>query len=226
MEKKKIKTNVATGLSSTAGATIGVVAGSVVSPDASAAENDNLEENVAVEESAGRSRQHHSNSDSESKPDSPTNNESQEPLKIEQEDGEVVNTGSTTTNNDTNQVQNTDDTPEIQDPSWTPEKPEVEVLSYETIEGEDGSQMDVAVLSVDGENVGLADFDQDGMADVMVMDLNQNEVIEENEILDISEQNLDMSNFKSESEMPVTDDMAYNNEPDYYNDANVDEYMA
>ena len=100
---------------------------------------------------------------------------------------------------------------------------EPEVLAYETVSGADGSQMDVAVVSVGGQTVGVYDVNQDGTADLMVADENNNQQIEENEIHDISSENVSMQALHD-------DYMAQNDPsmqgPDYINDGNVDNYMA
>lgn len=100
---------------------------------------------------------------------------------------------------------------------------EPEVLAYETVSGADGSQMDVAVVSVGGQAVGVYDVNQDGTADLLVADENNNQQIEENEIHDISSENVSMQALHD-------DYMAQNDPsmqgPDYINDGNVDNYMA
>ena len=100
---------------------------------------------------------------------------------------------------------------------------EPEVLAYETVSGADGSQMDVAVVSVGGQTVGVYDVNQDGTADLLVADENNNQQIEENEIHDISSENVSMQ--------ALHDDYMGQNDPsmqgrDYINDGNVDNYMA
>ena len=105
----------------------------------------------------------------------------------------------------------------------SPVEPEVEVLAYETISNEDGSQMDLAVVSVGGQEMGIYDVNQDGTADLMAIDANNNQQIEENEITDISSEGLSMQ--------PLHDEYIAQNDPsmqgpDYINDGDVDNYMA
>lgn len=100
--------------------------------------------------------------------------------------------------------------------------PIVEVEAYETISNEDGSQMDLAVVSVDGQEMGIYDVNQDGTADLMAADDN-NQQIEDNEIHDISSEGFSMQ--------PLHDDYIAQNDPamqgpDYINDGDVDNYMA
>ena len=113
------------------------------------------------------------------------------------------------------------------EPSSTPEDTQVEVLSYETVTNEDGSQANVAVVAVDGQPVIIGDLDGDNVADVMASDLNLNGEIEENEMIDVSNENIAMSPFQQEA-TSMDNDMylASHDTPDYVNDANVDAYMA
>lgn len=105
----------------------------------------------------------------------------------------------------------------------TPVEPEVEVMAYETISNDDGSQMDLAVVSVGGQEMGIYDVNQDGTADLMAVDANNNQHIEDNEIQDISSEGISMQ--------ALHDDYIAQNDPsmqgpDYINDGNVDNYMA
>ena len=102
--------------------------------------------------------------------------------------------------------------------------PEVEVLSYDRVTNDDGSQMDVAVLNVNGNEVGVIDATLNGEADALVFDANQNGVIEDGEIENVQGQGISM--------LPLQDaagfdpQFAQNDLPDYVNDADVDTYMA
>lgn len=120
------------------------------------------------------------------------------------------------------------DEPVIQpDPEPISADPQVEVLSYEPVTNEDGTQADIAVVAVDGQLVAIGDLDGDEMADVMASDINQNGVIENNEVIDISNEDISMEPFRQEAEMGGDDlYLASNDGQDYVNDANVDAYMA
>ena len=65
-----------------------------------------------------------------------------------------------------------------------PEEPtdEIEVIGYDRVTNEDGSQMDIAVLNVNGNEIGVVDVNLDGEADAIICDANQNGVIEEGEM--------------------------------------------
>ena len=104
-----------------------------------------------------------------------------------------------------------------------PVNPEIEVLGYETVMNEDGSQMDVAIVSVDGQRVAFIDVDRDDLADVYVLDMNENGMLENEEFVPIRDQYLPMQQFR-EAVYPAGDMLAQ--EDDYINDANVDEFMA
>ena len=85
----------------------------------------------------------------------------------------------------------------------------------------------MAVVAVDGQPVIIGDLDGDNVADVMASDLNLNGEIEENEMIDVSNENIAMSPFQQEA-TSMDNDMylASHDTPDYVNDANVDAYMA
>lgn len=190
MEKKekKVKENVVTGMSSTVGAAVGVVAGSAVAQPVSAAET---EEEAVVTEVVTPSRP-------ETEPERPV-----EPIDPPRPEPQPVD-------------------PIVPEP---PVEPDVQVMGYETVTNEDGSQMDVAIVAVDGQPVIVADLDRDGIADVIAADENQNSILEEHEIHDVSGEQLAMQPLQEAAGMN-TGDAIVQNEPDYINNANVDDYMA
>ena len=202
MKEKKtsdVKSNVISGMSSTVGAAVGVVAGSIISSEVNAAE-------IPV-------------------------------TPEEEQDVEVVSSqpsktgGSTPSHNPTPHP-----TPEpATEPNPTPEQtpasesrpePEIEVVSYETVTNEDGSQMDVAVVNAQGQAVMIADVDQNGLADIMASDLNYNGQLDNGEIVDVSDQNIAMQPLQDAANMNGNNMVAQTGEPDYINDANVDDYIA
>lgn len=207
MKEKKtsdMKSNVISGMSSTVGAAVGVVAGSIISSEVNAAEIPAAEIPVTPEE---------------------------------EQDVEVVSSqpsktgGSTPSHNPTPHP-----TPEpATEPNPTPEQtpasesrpePEIEVVSYETVTNEDGSQMDVAVVNAQGQAVMIADVDQNGVADIMASDLNYNGQLDNGEIVDVSDQNIAMQPLQDAANMNGNNMVAQTGEPDYINDANVDDYIA
>ena len=207
MKEKKtsdVKSNVISGMSSTVGAAVGVVAGSIISSEVNAAEIPAAEIPVTPEE---------------------------------EQDVEVVSSqpsktgGSTPSHNPTPHP-----TPEpATEPNPTPEptpaseprpESEIEVVSYETVTNEDGSQMDVAVVNAQGQAVMIADVDQNGVADIMASDLNYNGQLDNGEIVDVSDQNIAMQPLQDAANMNGNNMVAQTGEPDYINDANVDDYIA
>lgn len=101
---------------------------------------------------------------------------------------------------------------------------EVEVLGYETLTNQDGSQMDVAVVRVDGQEIAIIDGDMDGLADVYVMDYNANGVLEDEEFIPIKNHNLAMAPLRDAVYVEENNLIAEND--DYINDANIDDFMA
>ena len=207
MKEKKtsdVKSNVISGMSSTVGAAVGVVAGSIISSEVNAAEIPAAEIPVTPEE---------------------------------EQDVEVVSSqpsktgGSTPSHNPTSHP-----TPQpATEPNPTPEptpaseprpESEIEVVSYETVTNEDGSQMDVAVVNAQGQAVMIADVDQNGVADIMASDLNYNGQLDNGEIVDVSDQNIAMQPLQDAGNMNGNNMVAQTGEPDYINDANVDDYIA
>ena len=202
MKEKKtsdVKSNVISGMSSTVGAAVGVVAGSIISSEVNAAE-------IPV-------------------------------TPEEEQDVEVVSSqpsktgGSTPSHNPTSHP-----TPQpATEPNPTPEptpaseprpESEIEVVSYETVTNEDGSQIDVAVVNAQGQAVMIADVDQNGVADIMASDLNYNGQLDNGEIVDVSDQNIAMQPLQDAANMNGNNMVAQTGEPDYINDANVDDYIA
>lgn len=110
--------------------------------------------------------------------------------------------------------------------------PDVQVLDYQTITGADGQQMDAALVNISGNQALIVDADRDGVADALVADANNNGQIDNDEVVDISMHQLSMSELQAaanpdpvaDSDPNVMAQNAYNS--DYENNANVDDYMA
>lgn len=193
----EVKSDVITGMGSAVGATVGMMAGSAMTTEAQAAE---------VEQ-----------------PEVPEKHEA--PIKTEVNDESVV-VVNTTPEKPTTEPEKP--TSEPDKPTTEPDKPtvesEVEVLSYETVVNEDGSLMDVALLSVDGVQTVVADVDMDGMADVIAVDANNNGQLDDGELVDVSGEGLTMEPLQGA--IGVDDQSLANMEQDYVNDADVQEFMA
>ena len=108
--------------------------------------------------------------------------------------------------------------------------PDVQVLDYQTITGANGQQMDAALVNISGNQALIVDADRDGVADALVADANNNGQIDNDEVVDISMHQLSMSELQiAANPDPAADpnvmaQNAYNS--DYENNANVDDYMA
>ena len=100
----------------------------------------------------------------------------------------------------------------------TPEEPEIIVEDCGFVQMADGSVVEMAALNINGHAALVVDEDLDGVADVMVMDVNGNDVFDENEVFDMSRENYDMATFREPDYTDVTHD--------YVNNADVEEYMA
>jgi hypothetical protein len=114
------------------------------------------------------------------------------------------------------------------------DEPEVHLLGVEQHQTEDGRVINVGRMTIGGENVALVDIGNDHVFDAAVSDPNHNDILEENEIVDISDRGITVEEFAMASAMesgaPNTgmsdtasqqqDDLAPDT-PDYMNDADV-----
>lgn len=118
----------------------------------------------------------------------------------------------------------------------TPEKEEpgedmaVEILGVEQVQHEDGSVSNIGAASINGQAVYFIDVDgEDGEFELMATDINANGSLEENEITDISDQHMQVSQFQELAQVSDNGSGAGNevdeyyasndNLPDYVNDA-------
>ena len=98
---------------------------------------------------------------------------------------------------------------------------EVEVTDYQTITYDDGSQVDVAVINVDGQDMIVADVDMDGKADIIAADLNGNNQLDADEIIDVTGEGISMATFEA---AVAVNELAQAN--DYINNADVSDFIA
>ncbi len=73
--------------------------------------------------------------------------------------------------------------------------PEVHFLGIEQRQTDDGNIINVGHMTIEDENVALVDFDNDYVFDVAVSDSNHNNTIENDEVKDISEAQLTVTEF-------------------------------
>lgn len=71
------------------------------------------------------------------------------------------------------------------DPEPDPDT-EVEVLSFQRVTLGDGSQADMAIVSINGQEAALVDMNLDGWADAMMADINEDGDISDNEVVPIT----------------------------------------
>jgi len=127
------------------------------------------------------------------------------------------------------QAQHTETTSHEEE-AQTEEDMAVEVLGVEQVQNEDGSVSNIGVAGINGQAVYFIDVDgQDGEFDLMAADINGNSNLEENEITDISDQHMSVSQFQDLAQVSgnssgtgneVEEYYASNeNLPDYVNDA-------
>lgn len=72
---------------------------------------------------------------------------------------------------------------------------EVEVLGMETILDDNGQEVTIGTISVDGDDVYVVDVDGDGQFDVMASDLDNDGSLAQNEMYDISDADLSISDL-------------------------------
>lgn len=97
--------------------------------------------------------------------------------------------------------------------------PEVQVLGV--YQDEDG--MEAAILTNGEEIAAVVDVDGDGYADALLIDENHNEQIEEDEIYDVSEDNMEMAQFE-EAYLAQQEQMQQENETFSYNTDDQQDY--
>lgn len=138
---------------------------------------------------------------------------------------------------------------EIITPTEADVTPEVKVLEYQMQINADGSTTDVAVLQVDGHNALAIDATGDHVADVVALDINGDGIYQENELFDVTGENMEMEMLAQEhllnggkievsldsdlvaqhqmiDETPIMSADTADINPDYNNSANIDDFIA
>ena len=219
--KKELKKNVVTGVSGVAGAAAGVVIGAAVTPEQAEAAEVEVEAVETPEEStashSGASASHSSTAHvshashavtPEPEPE-PEPEPTPEPKPTPTPEPEPTPTpGPEPT-----------PTPGPVDPTS-----EIEVLGYERVNNQDGTQSDIATVRVQDNIIGVVDADIDGKADVIICDVNNSGTLEQDEVQNVQSENIAMQPFQEAAGFQP--DLAQNDIPDYDNNANVDDYMA
>ena len=215
--KKELKKNVVTGVSGVAGAAAGVVIGAAVTPEQAEAAEVEVEAVETPEEatashsgaSASHSSTAHVSHTSHAVTPEPEPEPTPEPKPTPTPEPEPTPTpGPEPT-----------PTPGPVDPTS-----EIEVLGYERVNNQDGTQSDIATVRVQDNIIGVVDADIDGKADVIVCDVNNSGTLEQDEVQNVQSENIAMQPFQQAAGFQP--DLAQNDLPDYDNNANVDDYMA
>lgn len=215
--KKELKKNVVTGVSGVAGAAAGVVIGAAVTPEQAEAAEVEVEAVETPEEatashsgaSASHSSTAHVSHTSHAVTPEPEPEPTPEPKPAPTPEPEPT------------------PTPEPEPtPTPGPVDPtsEIEVLGYERVNNQDGTQSDIATVRVQDNIIGVVDADIDGKADVIICDVNNSGTLEQDEVQNVQSENIAMQPFQQAAGFQP--DLAQNDLPDYDNNANVDDYMA
>lgn len=212
--KKELKKNVVTGVSGVAGAAAGVVIGAAVTPEQAEAAEVEVEavetpEEATASHSSTAHVSHTSHAVTPEPEPEPTPEPTPEPKPAPTPEPEPT------------------PTPEPEPtPTPGPVDPtsEIEVLGYERVNNQDGTQSDIATVRVQDNIIGVVDADIDGKADVIICDVNNSGTLEEDEVQNVQSENIAMQPFQQAAGFQP--DLAQNDIPDYDNNANVDDYMA
>ena len=211
--KKELKKNVVTGVSGVAGAAAGVVIGAAVTPEQAEAAEVEVEAVETPEEAtashSGASASHSSTAHVSHTSHAVTPEPEPEPTPEPTPEPEPT------------------PTPEPEPtPTPGPVDPtsEIEVLGYERVNNQDGTQSDIATVRVQDNIIGVVDADIDGKADVIICDVNNSGTLEQDEVQNVQSENIAMQPFQQAAGFQP--DLAQNDIPDYDNNANVDDYMA
>ena len=223
--KKELKKNVVTGVSGVAGAAAGVVIGAAVTPEQAEAAEVEVEAVETPEEatsshsgaSASHSSTAHVSHTSHAVTPEPEPEPTPEPKPTPTPEPEPTPTPEP----EPTPTPGPEPTPT---PGPVDPTSEIEVLGYERVNNQDGTQSDIATVRVQDNIIGVVDADIDGKADVIVCDVNNSGTLEQDEVQNVQSENIAMQPFQQAAGFQP--DLAQNDLPDYDNNANVDEYMA
>lgn len=107
-----------------------------------------------------------------------------------------------------------------------PVENEIRVLGVETMENENGEQMNVAAFEIQGEHVIMVDLDDDSVMDVAIGDFNHDGEINmsSEDMMDISGQNITLDEIEAMQRAQDGAELASLDMPDYTNDADISDY--
>lgn len=216
-----LKENLATAAASAAGAMAGVAGANAFNANAAETEpepTDTDSDDVEVIDAT-----HDADTDTETPADAVDDNTQTQP------EAPVYNNPTTHAHRADTNVHHPEPTPEAPTPKpeepVTPPEREVEVLSYERITTEDGSEIDEAVLKIDDTLVVYADVDLDGYADVVAVDLDHDGQINlDTEAAIVQGEGISMQPFQNAT--GFNPHLAQNHLPDYVDDGDTGDFMA
>lgn len=203
-QQTKNNGNAAIGVSSAVGATAGIIGGNFISGKVNAAEPEEAEEATDNEEQAqaeaAKTASNTASSHSTVQPQAQT----PEPVATPEPSPEA----------------------ETPAPEPQPAVPDVQIVDYQTVVNDNGTPVDVAVLTVDGHQGVAVDYNQTGEIDVVAVDLNDNNQLDNGEAAYVGDQHIPMEPLHDAFEDSSLNDVAQDDGSDYVNDGDVDAYMA
>ncbi len=114
--------------------------------------------------------------------------------------------------------------------SAEPHTPEVEVLG---VVHDNETGMNIGGVAIDGQEVVFVDVDDDHTFDLAISDLNHDGELQDDEIFDLSDQNLTVEDLVDSANpnddmmgFNELDDTMYASNPDYVDDADVSDFLA
>lgn len=104
---------------------------------------------------------------------------------------------------------------------------EVEVLNSGSTLDENGNTVNIVSAQVDGHASVMLDADNDGFIDVVHVDANDNGVVDEGEVMDVTKSDLHLNDLNASSEVGTyaPEDTLYADNPDYTNDADASDFV-
>lgn len=203
-QQTKNNGNAAVGVSTAVGATAGIIGGNFISGKVNAAEPEEAEEATDNEEQAqaeaAKTASNTASSHSTVQPQAQT----PEPVATPEPSPEA----------------------ETPAPEPQPAVPDVQIVDYQTVVNDNGTPVDVAVLTVDGHQGVAVDYNQTGEIDVVAVDLNDNDQLDNGEAAYVADQHIPMEPLREAFEDSSLNDVAQDDGGDYVNDGDVDAYMA
>jgi hypothetical protein len=100
---------------------------------------------------------------------------------------------------------------------------EIRVLGVEAVSDDEGHTMNVALVECEGDQAMMVDVDNDGTIDVIVHDDNNDGILQESEIVDISGAGIEVSDL-AQAQAATDSGLLYasnDDMPDYINDADT-----